>query len=113
VLGACVLGATYLNEKELRAFTFVTLVMGNLALIFSNRSRTASFWTLLRTPNRALWWVASVTLGLLSLTLYWPWMARLFNFEHLPLSSLLVATGLGLSSVLWFELIKFSRRRPQ
>jgi Ca2+-transporting ATPase len=113
VLGACVLGATYLNEKELRAFTFVTLVMGNLALIFSNRSRTASFWTLLRTPNRTLWWVASVTLGLLSLTLYWPWMARLFNFEHLPLSSLLVATGLGLSSVLWFELIKFSRRRPQ
>jgi Ca2+-transporting ATPase len=111
VLAAYALGAAYLSEKEVRAFTFATLVMGNLALIFSNRSRTASLWTLLRTPNRALWLVCSVTLALMSLTLYWPWMARLFNFEPLPLRYLLIATGLGLTSVLWFELIKFSRRR--
>ena len=111
VLAAYALGAAYLSEKEVRAFTFATLVMGNLALIFSNRSRTATLWTTLRTPNRTLWLVTGVTLGLMSLTLYWPWMARLFNFEPLPFRYLLIATGLGLSSVLWFELIKFSRRR--
>ena len=112
VMAAYRLGATYLGEKEVRAFTFATLVMGNLALIFSNRSRTASWWALLRTPNPTLWWVAGATLGLLSLALYWPWMAGLFNFEPLPLPSLLIATGMGLSSVLWFELIKLSRRLP-
>jgi Ca2+-transporting ATPase len=111
VLAAYALGAAYLSEKEVRAFTFATLVMGNLALIFSNRSRTASLWATLRTPNRTMWWVTGVTLGLMGLTLYWPWMARLFYFEPLPLRYLLIATGLGLSSVLWFELIKFSRRR--
>jgi Ca2+-transporting ATPase len=112
VMSAYGLGATDLSEKEVRAFTFATLVMGNLALIFSNRSRTASLWALLRTPNRTLWWVSGATLGLLSLALYWPWMAALFNFEPLSLPSLLIATGMGLSSVLWFELIKFSRRQP-
>jgi len=112
VMAAYGLGTSYLNEKEVRAFTFATLVMGNLALIFSNRSRTASWWALLRTPNRTLWWVAGATLGLLSLALYWPWMAGLFNFEPLPLPSLLAAAGMGLSSVLWFELIKLSRRQP-
>jgi Ca2+-transporting ATPase len=112
VMAAYGLGATYLSEKEVRAFTFATLVMGNLALIFSNRSRTASLWALLRTPNRTLGFVAGTTLGLLGLALYWPWMAELFNFEPLPLPSLLIATGMGLSSVLWFELIKLSRRQP-
>jgi Ca2+-transporting ATPase len=112
VMAAYGLGGTYLSEKEVRAFTFATLVMGNLALIFSNRSRTASLWALLRTPNRTLWWVSGATLGLLSLALYWPWMAALFNFEPLSLPNLLIATGMGLSSVLWFELIKFSRRQP-
>ena len=111
VLAAYALSAAYLSEKEVRAFTFATLVMGNLALIFSNRSRTATLWTTLRTPNRTLWLVTGVTLGLMSLTLYWPWMAQLFNFEPLPLRYLLIATGLGLSSVLWFEMIKFGRRR--
>jgi Ca2+-transporting ATPase len=113
VMAAYALGTTYLSEKEVRAFTFATLVMGNLALIFSNRSRTASLGATLRTPNRTLWLVASVTLGLLCLALYWPWMAKLFNFEPLALGSLLMATGLGLASVLWFEMIKLSRRRPQ
>ena len=113
VMAAYALGTTYLSEKEVRAFTFATLVMGNLALIFSNRSRTAFLGATLRTPNRTLWLVASVTLGLLCLALYWPWMAKLFNFEPLALGSLLLATVMGLASVLWFEMIKFSRRQQR
>jgi Ca2+-transporting ATPase len=110
VLGACVWGASWLTEKETRAFAFATLVMGNLALIFSNRSRTDSLWVGLRVPNRTLWVVTGLTLGLLGLTLYLPWLARLFVFEPLPLSALLSAVGLGLVSVLWFEAIKLGRR---
>jgi Ca2+-transporting ATPase len=110
VTGANAWGSNWLGEKEARAFTFATLVMGNLALIFSNRSRAASLWVSLRTPNNTLWSVTGLTLGLLGLSIYWPWLARLFYFEPLPFRALLMAMGLGLSSVLWFEAIKLSRR---
>jgi Ca2+-transporting ATPase len=110
VLGAYAWGASQLTENAARAFAFATLVSANLALIFSNRSGTGSLWTALRVPNRTLWVVTGLTLGLLGLTLYWPWLARLFVFEPLPLRELLTAVMLGLLSVVWFEAIKLSRR---
>lgn len=110
VAGACAWGATRLTESETRAFTFVTLVVGNLALILSNRSRTGSLWALLRVPNRTLWVVTSLTLALLVVTLYVPVVAGLFQFGVLPVPDLLIATALGLVSVFWFEAIKLSRR---
>jgi Ca2+-transporting ATPase len=81
--------------------------------MLSNRSRTGSLWTTLRTPNRTLWAVVGVTVVFLGLVLYWPWLTQLFYFKPLTGLSLLIAVGLGLSSVLWFEAIKFSRRRPR
>jgi Ca2+-transporting ATPase len=110
VLGAYAWAARWLSADAARAFAFATLVMGNLALIFSNRSRTGSLLASLRVPNRTLWIVTGLTLGLLGLALYLPWLARLFFFEPLSLSNLLSALGLGLVSVLWFEAIKLSRR---
>ena len=110
VLGAYAWGATWLTEPAARAFAFTTLVMGNVALIFSNRSGTGSLWASLRVPNRTLWNVTGVTLGFLALALYLPWLARLFVFDPLPLPALLTALALGLGSVVWFEAIKFSRR---
>ena len=113
VLLATAWGATWLSEKENRAFAFATLVMGNLALIFANRSRSGALWSCLRTPNRTLWVVSGATLGLLGGVIYWPWLGRLFQFEPLPLPALLAATTLGLCSVLWFEVMKFSRRQQR
>jgi Ca2+-transporting ATPase len=113
VLGAYAWGATWLSEAAARAFAFTTLVMGNLALIFSNRSKASSLWQSLRVPNRALWLVAGITTGLLLLTLYQPWVAGLFLFAPLPGRDLLTAVLLGLSSVVWFEGIKFGRRKAQ
>jgi Ca2+-transporting ATPase len=113
VLGANAWGATWLTEREVRAFAFATLVSANLALIFSNRSRSGSLWASLRVPNRTLWVVTGVTLGFLALVLYLPGMARLFFFEHLPLPDLLTALALGGFSVFWFEGIKLSRRLSQ
>ncbi len=111
VMGAYAWGATWLTETAARAFAFTTLVSANLALILSNRSRTGSLLASLRVPNRTLWIVTSVTLGVLGLVLYLPWLARLFFFAPLSAPDLLTASALGLTSVLWFEAIKFSRRR--
>ena len=58
---------------------------------------------MLRVPNRTLWIVTGLTLGVLGL-------ARLFLFEPLPFPDLLTAVALGLASVFWFEAIKLSRR---
>ncbi len=111
VMGAYAWGASWLAEPAARAFAFTTLVMGNLALIFSNRSSTVSLWACLLVPNRALWMVAGLTTGLLALTLYQPWVSGLFQFAPLQAGDVLSAAAIGLSSVVWFEALKLWRRR--
>ncbi len=111
VMGAYGWASSWLTEAAARAFGFTTLVMGNLALIFSNRSGRVALWVSLRVPNRALWWVAGATTALLVLTLYQPWVSGLFLFAPLALHDVVMAAALGLSSVVWFEALKFSQRR--
>lgn len=106
VLAATLWGTAQLSEGAARAFSFATLVATNLALLFSNRSRSGSLWASLWVPNRTLWWVVGAALSLLLLALYLPWLARLFVFEPLPLSYLAAAAGMGVLSVGWFELVK-------
>lgn len=110
VIGAYAWGAQRLVEPEARAFAFATLVIANLALIFSNRSRTGSLLASLRVPNATLWLVSGLTLGLLALALYLPLLAGVFHLAPLPFFELVLALVLGLSSVLWFEALKWSRR---
>jgi Ca2+-transporting ATPase len=106
VLVATVWGTNHLTEGAMRALAFAVLVFTNLALIFSNRSSVVSLWASLWVPNRALWWVVAAALSLLGLVLYVPWLAGLFLFEPLPIAWLAGAAGLGIASVLWFELLK-------
>lgn len=106
VLAATVWGTGQLTEGSVRALAFAVLVFTNLALIFSNRGRASAFWASLWVPNRTLWAVVAVALSLLGLVLYVPWLAGLFLFEPLPMAWLAAAAGLGLASVLWFELLK-------
>jgi Ca2+-transporting ATPase len=110
VMGAYAWAAGRLTENEARAFAFATMVMGNLALIFYNRSRSVSWLAALRIPNRTLWLVTGLTLAFLGLVLYLPWLSRLFLFAPLALPELLTAIALGLASVLWLEALKLSRR---
>ncbi len=93
-----------LAEPEARAFAFTALVVTNLALIFSNRSR--SLLASLTAPNPILWSVTGLTLSLLALALYLPTLASVFRFAPLPPAELAAALGLGLASVVWFQLLK-------
>jgi Ca2+-transporting ATPase len=109
VMGAYVWADHRLSESEARAFAFTTLVVANLALIYANRSRTQTLLAALRTPNPILWVVTGLTLGLLILILYLPFLAGVFRFSPLPLAELGTAFTLGLLSVVWFQLLKFFR----
>jgi Ca2+-transporting ATPase len=106
VLGATLWGAGNLTEGAARAFSFSTLVCTNLALIFSNRSRSTSLWASLWVPNRTLWAVVGAAFGLMLLALYQPWLAGLFKFDQLGPVALAGALGLGLLSMVWFEWVK-------
>ncbi|PIX96223.1 MAG: ATPase [Hydrogenophilales bacterium CG_4_10_14_3_um_filter_63_21] len=106
VLGAYAWADGRLAEPEARTFAFTTLVVANLALIFSNRSRSGELLASLTAPNPILWIVTGAALGLLALALYLPFLTGIFRFASLPLGELAAAFGLGLGSVVWFQLLK-------
>ena len=102
-----------LSEPAARAFAFTTLVIANLALIFSHRSRARSLLASLLAPNAVLWIVTALAIGLLALALYLPVLSGVFRFAPLPPSELAMAVGLGLASVLWFQLLKLGPLTPR
>jgi P-type Ca2+ transporter type 2C len=111
----CVLGAYWwaqgaLGEPQARAFAFVTLVMANLALIFSNRSRTRTIVESLRQRNAILWRVTVATVASLTMAVYLPFLANVFRFAPLSAAQLGAAAGVGLASVAGFEMHKLIRR---
>ena len=88
-----------------RAFAFTTLILGNIALIFSVRS-SASLWTNLTRPNPVLWWVVGAALLTLALALSVPLLQRVFQFDTLSPALLAAAVGLGVSTLVIFEAVK-------
>ncbi len=100
-----------LPQDQARAFAFAALIVSNLAQIFSNRSHSRSALDVLRAPNPMLWAVSAGALTLLLLALYLPPLAAVFRFAPLSAMQLLAAAGIGMSTMVWFELLKFARRR--
>ena len=95
-----------LGADEARSMTFVTLVIANLALIFTNRSWTRTIMATLRLPNKALWWVTGGTSVFLLLALFLPVLQDIFQFSPLHGDDLLLCLGAGVVSILWFETFK-------
>lgn len=94
-----------------RTCTFVTLVVGNLGLIFVNRSWSDTVLHGLRSKNVALWTVTGGTLAVLALLLTFPPARELFRFGPLAPTHLGLAILAGALSVAWFELYKAVARR--
>jgi Ca2+-transporting ATPase len=97
-------------DEEARALTFTTLVLANLALIFTNRSWGRTIPSTLRVPNPALWWVVGGTLAFLGLVLFVPYSRTLLRFSVLHLHDFAICLGAAICSVLWFEIFKLLRR---
>ncbi|KPJ67794.1 MAG: ATPase [Coxiella sp. DG_40] len=94
------------NASKIRALTFTTLVIGNLSLIFSNRSWSRNILASLRLPNPALWWIVSCTLIFLGVVLYIPFLHGVFHFNMLNLLDLVICLIAGILCILCFELLK-------
>jgi Ca2+-transporting ATPase len=89
-----------------RALTFFSLVTAIVALIFVNRSFSASLVTALVRPNTALKYVLSGVVSILMLTMAWPVAADLFRFGPLHVDDLALTLGAGVLVLLILEFLK-------
>jgi Ca2+-transporting ATPase len=99
------------EENARRSFAFVTLVAGNLGLIFTNRSWVRSIAAMFREPNAALWWVVGGAAAMLALVLYVPALRSLLHLNTLHPMNLGLCLLAGVGSIGWFEVVKAWRAR--
>ncbi len=99
------------GEGDVRALSFTTLIVANLGLILINRSWTRTIFSMLKSPNRALWWVLGGALIFLTLILYIPFLQDLFHLTVLHPKDLVLCLIAGAVSIVWFELLKIFNRR--
>lgn len=88
-----------LSEPQVRTLTFTTIVIADLSLILTNRSRSETILTTLRSRNRALVVVFLLTLSSLFLVLSFLVLQDLFRFLPVPPETFLVSIGAGAGSV--------------
>jgi Ca2+-transporting ATPase len=93
-------------ETETRALAFFSLVTAIVALIFVNRSFSASILTALSRPNGALKFVFLGVTAVLALTLLLPVARDLFRFGPLHPDDLALTAGAGVVVLCILELFK-------
>jgi len=85
------------EERAVRTLAFITLVLGNLALIIANRSGFRGLLNTLRDPNPALWVVVLGALVFLTIVVAVPWLRDLFYFDLPGGDALVVSVLIGLA----------------
>ncbi len=99
------------GEEVARCMAFVTLVIGNLGLVLTNRSLKTSAFRALARPNRALVLVFITTIAALALSVSVPWLRGLFGFAALGLPRLAEAAGAALACIVVNDVIGMIWRR--
>lgn len=95
-----------LNEADVRALAFVTLVLANLALVAVNRSFASSPLDLVRRPNPFFWGIVALVVPLLMITVSWGPAERLFDFGDMSLMQVGLCVGAAFSVLVILELLK-------
>jgi Ca2+-transporting ATPase len=103
VLALYVWGSRALDEPQARALAFSALVLGNLALILSNRAGSCGLLASLRVPNGMLWGVTAFTLSLLALALYFAPLTRVLQMAPLPPGLLALGLAAAAACLAWFR----------
>ena len=101
---------TGLGEADVRTLTFSTLIVANLALIFTNRSFIRSILEGWHTPNRALSVLTGCTIAVLASVLWVPPLRDLFRLNVPHAVDLIVVAAAGLASLVWMETVKYVAR---
>jgi P-type Ca2+ transporter type 2C len=99
------------EEKQVRAMSFITLIISNIAVILTNRSWTDNIFKIISTPNKAVLWVAGGAIIFLVLILNIPFFLDLFQFQKLPLINIVICSLAGITTIIWFEIYKMIKLR--
>ncbi|MGX9985503.1 cation-translocating P-type ATPase [Soonwooa purpurea] len=98
------------TEEKTRAMVFSTLIFANVFLSFVNRSFYYSVFQSFRNRNPLLVGISMAVLALLMLILYVQPISNFFQLTSLSFNDLLLAFGVAIISVLWFEIYKYFLR---
>jgi Ca2+-transporting ATPase len=100
-----------LPPAGVRSMGFVTLVCANYALIFANRSFSASPLAAFARPNPSLWISAGSTAGALAAIFLVPAIHRFLHLGPLSGGQVLLCIAAALALLCALELIKLAARR--
>jgi len=101
------------DEARSRAITFITLIISNICLILTNRSRVDTAFSKTLFSNRPLIYVVSGALIFLFFVIINPFLQNLFKFSYVDLHDVMFCVIAGFASILWFEGIKYFRRNSK
>lgn len=98
------------GEALTRTMVFTVLIVANICLTLINRSFYYSIFTTLKYDNNLVPLIIGITVAITGLLLVVPPLTTFFEFESLNFSQLLTCIGIGLISVLWYEIVKLRTR---
>lgn len=99
------------DEATTRTMVFMVLIAANIFLTLINRSFYYSVLTTLRYKNNLVLLIIAITIAVSGLLIFVHPLTGFFKFEHLNLTQLLICIGIGFLSVIWYEGIKWRKRR--
>jgi len=94
------------GEVDARTISFTALILGNLALIWTDRSRSRAVSDFIGARNAPLWILTAGALVLLIIVLYVPSIREVLQFSKLHADDIAACLGLAVVSVAWFEIVK-------
>jgi Ca2+-transporting ATPase len=98
------------DEQLTRTMVFTCLISANILLTLVNRSFFYSVLTTIRYKNNLVLIIIGITLLISASLIYIGPLTRFFGFEPLNMPNLLICSGIGFLSVIWFELFKWRKR---
>ncbi len=99
------------SENITRTMVFLTLISANIFLTLVNRSFYYSIITTSRYTNNLVPIIILITVLLMALLLFVTPFSKIFKFEKLNTVQLLISIVTGFASVIWYELVKYFKRR--
>jgi Ca2+-transporting ATPase len=94
------------SEATTRTMIFTTLVSSNIFLTLVNRSFYFSILTTLMYKNNLVYIIIGITVSLSAIMLYIKPVSKLFEFETLQFTQVLLSIVIGFVSVIWYEAVK-------
>lgn len=99
------------NEETTRSMVFVVLITSNIILTLVNRSFYYSILTTLKYKNNLVMLIIGITILITTLLIYVKPLAFFFELGSLNIIQLSISILIGISFVIWFEVVKWRNRQ--